>query len=39
MFARNGSYGAWLTGRMLKVTHQGAASGAKFDVYDCVVEE
>jgi len=36
-FAHNGPYGAWLIGRILKVTHQGAATGAKCDVYDCFV--
>ena len=37
MFAHNGPYGAWLIGRILKVTHQGAAPGAKCNVYDCFV--
>jgi len=28
MTARNGPYGAWLIGRILKVSHKGAALGA-----------
>jgi len=37
MFAP-GPYGTWLTGRILKVNHQGVAPvGAKSDVYDCLV--
>ena len=31
MLAHNGP---WLTGRILKVTHQGAEPGARYDVYD-----
>ena len=30
-FARNVPYGAWLIGRILKVTHQGAEPGTKCD--------
>ena len=37
MYDRNGPRGAWLTGRILKVTHRKAAPGAKCDVYDCLV--
>ena len=36
-FAHNGPYGASVIGRILKVTHQGAAPGAKRDVNDCTV--
>ena len=36
MLVHNGSRGAW-PGRVLKVTHQGAAPGAKCDVDDCLV--
>jgi len=38
VFANNGLHGAWLRGRIVKVTHQGAEPGAKCDVYDCFVD-
>jgi len=37
MFAHNGPYGACLIGRVVKVTHRGAAPGTKCDVYECLV--
>ena len=33
MLAHSGPYGAWLIGRVLKVTHQGAEPGAKCEVW------
>jgi len=36
MFAHNGPCGTWLTGRILKATHQGAELRVNCDVYDCL---
>jgi len=37
MFVHDRPYGAWLMGHILEVAHQGAAPGAKCDVYNCLV--